>query len=233
MIQKTFSFGYLRFYKTTSGEICWKWTVGSKKDLERIAFLFSGNLILPKRQKPFLEWLEVGQSTNLFLKVSLEKPWTSKVSLKKGWLSGFIGAEACFYAKYRKSKSLNSKLGIEQKMVISQKDIKNGEEQIFETLLVLFQSTGKIYRFSRPHISNSAFIEIQLGSKKSQKIISDYLLTYPLRTIKRISFRKWHELYLYRTDGLFSSFSSSPEKTSFRMKKLVYSMNKHAKNLSK
>lgn len=119
IIQKTFGFGYLCFNKRTSGEIVWKWAVGSKKDLERIAFLFSGNLILPKRQRPFLEWLKVGHSTNLFLNVSLEKPWTSKVSLKDGWLSGFIDAEGCFYAKYLPSKSLNSKLGIEQKMVIS------------------------------------------------------------------------------------------------------------------
>lgn len=177
--------------------------------------------------------MEVGQSTNLFLRVSLEKPWTSKVSLKNGWLSGFIDAEGSFYAKSRKSKSLNSKLVIEQKKVISQKDIKNGEEQIFETLLGLFQSTSKIYRFSRPDISNSAFIEIQFGSKKAQKTISDYLLTYRLRTIKRISFHKWHKLYLYRTDCLFESFSSSPEKTISRMKGLVYSMNKQSKNLYK
>jgi hypothetical protein len=111
--------------------------------------------------------------------------------------------------------------------------IKNGEEQVFETLFVLFQSTGKVDRFSRPHISNSTLIEIQFGSKKSQKIIIDYLLIYRLRTIKRISFHKWHKLYLYRTDCLFDSFPLSPEKTISQMKRLVHSMNKHSKNLYK
>lgn len=40
----------------------------------------------------------------MFESVTIQKPWTSKVSLQNGWLSGFLDAEGCFYAHYKLSK---------------------------------------------------------------------------------------------------------------------------------
>jgi hypothetical protein len=50
----TFGFGNVSTLER-NGAIYWRWTVESQNGLERLAFLFSGNLILPKRQEQFLQ----------------------------------------------------------------------------------------------------------------------------------------------------------------------------------
>jgi len=59
-IQQTFGFGNISSNEK-NGMIYWRWTAESKTALERLAFLFSGNLILPKRQVQFLKWIDIGQ----------------------------------------------------------------------------------------------------------------------------------------------------------------------------
>lgn len=236
IVHKTFGFGNIRMSKKKD-QIYWRWEVGSKQSLERLAWLFTGNLILPKRQIQFLEWLDTGQKQKLFLSLDRAKPWASEVSLENGWLSGFIDAEGCFYANYRKTKNerrnpatcnLNdsfyqNQFAINQKLALTQKDINEGEKTVFLKILFLFESQSSVYNFSNGR-SNSKYIRIELTCKKSQKRVIDYLRIYKLRTFKHTCFQKWRKLYDYRVNSFVLS-----EKGVQKLKRLMKSMNVHSK----
>nr|YP_009367584.1 putative LAGLIDADG homing endonuclease [Pseudocharacium americanum]YP_009367673.1 putative LAGLIDADG homing endonuclease [Ignatius tetrasporus]ARK14624.1 putative LAGLIDADG homing endonuclease [Pseudocharacium americanum]ARK14719.1 putative LAGLIDADG homing endonuclease [Ignatius tetrasporus] len=150
-IQQTFGFGNLSSFEK-NGTTYWRWVVESKPALERLAFLFSGNLILPKRQKQFLNWIDLGQKKGMFqYPFDRNQPWTAKVSLNNGWLSGFIDAEGCFYASFQHSfNKINSSYKLKQKMTLTQRDINGGEEAIFQQILYLLETPQKkIARFHK------------------------------------------------------------------------------------
>nr|YP_009367879.1 putative LAGLIDADG homing endonuclease [Hazenia capsulata]ARK14893.1 putative LAGLIDADG homing endonuclease [Hazenia capsulata] len=224
LIQKTFGFGNLRIDRRKN-TIYWRWTVDSQQAIERIAFLLSGNLILPKRQKQFLDWIEAGQRKGMFKSFNRFKPWTSKISLQDSWLSGFIDAEGCFYAHYTDPKLPKTKGQLKQKITLTQKDIEGGERKIFQEIIVLFNSKQKIYIFS--NLNNpSVFVRIELTALHTQKVMIDYLTKYKLKTIKHISFCKWNFIYKYRQTKIYQS-----EKTLKKIRRLVSSLNIYSKNL--
>lgn len=228
-LEKTFGFGYVDSFER-NGSIYWVWTVGSRNGVERLAYLLSGNLILPKRQKQFLDWVEAGEQKNLFQSpFDKNKPWAAKVSLDNAWLSGFIDAEGCFYAycrdKMTKTIPLKKSMSLEQTMTLTQKDILGGEEFVFATISILFQSAGKVYISKKPprFQSKSIYVTIRLNSVKSQQFIVDYLFKYKLRTIKYISFHRWWRVYLYRINGWHNS-----EKSIKKIRRLVKAINVHS-----
>lgn len=235
IVHKTFGFGNIRMSKKKD-QVYWRWEVGSKEGLERLAWLFTGNLILPKRQTQFLEWLDTGQRQNLFLSLDRAKPWASEVSLENGWLSGFIDAEGCFYANNRETKNgrrnstgnlgdffYQNQLAIEQKLTLVQKDINGGEKTVFLKILFLFESQSSVYNFTNGK-SNTKYIRIEFGCKKTQKRLIDYLCIYKLRTFKNTSFHKWRKLYDYRVNPYVLS-----EKGVQKLKRLMKSINVHSK----
>ncbi len=226
IIQKTFDFGTIVKKNNSQNKSYWYWCVYSKKDLETLAILFHGNLVLPKRQNQFFKWVKLGQTIKMFDQLPILESCcdTHKVSLKNGWLSGFIDAEGCFYAKIRKSKKDLSKIGIEQKLHLVQQDVTGYEKLIFEKILTLMKSKSKVHTFSRVRMANSIYIQISIASIDSQKRLIDYLFFYKLRTIKKSSFFKWYILYLYRTNNLMISNYSSKQLID-KMTQLVKSMN--------
>ena len=101
-----FGFGRISSFNQ-KGEIYWKWELDSKKSIENIAYLLLGNLIIIERQKQFLEWIETGEKRNMIkLPFNKNKPYFSSINLNNAWLSGFIDAEACFYANIFIKKSI-------------------------------------------------------------------------------------------------------------------------------
>lgn len=232
IIKETFGFGTLNPKKANNGNIYWYWTVYSKKDLEILATLFFNNIILLKRQIQFNIWIKKGKSIGMFKSIyyaNLNKnnqKQIIKVSLKNGWFSGFIDGEGCFYAKTRQSKKDLSKIGIEQKLTLIQKDTSGYEKIVFEKILLLFKSKSKVYSFSRPNIKDSVYIQIDISSIPSQKILINYLFSYQLRTLKKKAFLKWYKLYLYRTNN-FICLNTSSDQLIIHMTQLVKSMNKY------
>jgi hypothetical protein len=229
LLATTFGFGNITYFKK-GDSIYWRWSLDSKSSLERIAFLLSGNLILPKRQVQFLNWIEVGEQKGMFqLPFVKKKPWTATVALDNAWLSGFIDAEGCFYAYCRNRNSNNEikkrNLSLEQTMTLTQRNL-GGEKFIFETILLLFQSNGKVHIAQKPpkYESTSIYVTIRLNSLKSQHLIVNYLFKYKLRTIKYISFHRWWRVYLYRTKGIHQS-----EKSFKKIRRLVKAINVHTK----
>jgi hypothetical protein len=65
IIQKTFGFGSLHCWEQNQN-IYWRWSVDSKKSVEALAYLFSGNLSLGKKQKRFIDWIDFGQKKEFF-----------------------------------------------------------------------------------------------------------------------------------------------------------------------
>ena len=84
-------FGFGSVSSFNKGEATyWRWSLESKKSIESMAYLFSGNLVLPYRQKQFLKWIEIGQKKNMFQPpFDKTKPWYCDVDLNNAWLSWF------------------------------------------------------------------------------------------------------------------------------------------------
>jgi len=246
----TFGFGRVSSFQHT-GKIFWRWTLDSQKSFQRIAFLLSGNLILEKRQKQFLIWVEKGQKKNLFkFPFNKQKPWSSRIGLTNGWLSGFIDSEGCFYASFKLtldqrkqisdfplSKSqwsekhyhlfdnIQWKCPLHQKMTLTQYSTKQ-TNSVFKQILYLFNGTS-FYIFQKKSIkkqTNAKYVRVEFGRLVSQKLILCYLTKYPLKTIKNVSFKRWCRVYNRRKKGVHLS----PKGTK-KLFRLVKAINNHSK----
>jgi hypothetical protein len=252
-IAYTFGFGSVSCFKKNEN-FYWRWSVDSKDSIERISYLLSGNLILIKRQEQFLKWVEIGQKKNMFkLPFDKNKPWNSNISLNNGWISGFIDAEGCFYANFsiprilkQKIKTLPtmkkkwskqdyeiffeiSKFKFTLKQKISLTQILTSENlELFKKILILFEGKS-LYFFNNNKISKlsyNEYIRIEFNSLVSHELIITYLTTYPLKTIKNISFKRWKRIYLRRKEGVHLS----PKGTK-KLYRLVNAINIHSKEL--
>ena len=151
-----------------------RFVVQDKKGLLFIINLINGRLILKKRKDQFRRFVEEYNNkyrTNIIIKTK-----KSEISLKSGWLSGFIDAEGCFYINFNeKSKSFIIRF------IISQKSEKNRMEQIKHLL------NGSI------HNSIKGIYTIDISGRKLDKLI-DYLDTYELKGEKLDKYKVWKRL---------------------------------------
>ena len=252
-IAYVFGFGRVSSFKQ-NGEIYWRWVLDSKNSMEKIAYLLSGNLIIKERQKQFLQWVEVGEGKNMFkFPFNKNKPYFSSINLNNAWLSGFIDAEACFYANFSLPSSIKKKVSILprmkknwsnkhyqifieisqykfpllQKMTLTQVSTEETNE-LFKQILFLFKGKS-FYIFQNlkaKKLSNKEYVRVEFSSLDSQKIIIYYLSKYPLQTIKNISFIRWKRVYLRRKEGVHLS----PKGTQ-RIYRLVKAININSKKL--
>ena len=253
-IAYTFGFGRVSSFQR-NGNTYWRWTLESKKAIERMTFLLAGNLILRRRQQQFLKFIKVGQKKGMFqAPFDKNKPWSSDVSLNNAWLSGFIDAEGCFYvdfyglATFQKIKFSHlplskkqwseqnyqmfnilsqNKCQLRQKMTLTQYAT-DQTTVVFEKILFLFKGTS-LYLFENKTIkkaSEAHYVRVEFSALSSQKIIIEYLVKYPLQTIKYISFRRWERLYLRRKQKIHLS----PEGTK-RLYRLAKAINVHSKEV--
>lgn len=225
----------------------WKTNNPSKESL----FLLFGNLILTSRQKQFLTWVEIAQQKGLLNEpFDKAKPWSSNVDLNNGWLSGFIDAEGCFHAQFKlpleqkkqifefpvsKSKwtkehyqqfeTIQWKGKLSQRMILTQIS-SDQTDHVFQTILLLFHSEGKLSRFQNNTTvkTNKRYVRITFSTLASQEKIIEYLTRYPLKTIKQISFKRWCRVYARRK----TKVHLSPKGTK-RLFRLVKAINDHSK----
>lgn len=253
--QISYTFGFGRVSRTSSKtSIWWRWTLESKRSIEQMYFLLSGNLILPNRRKQFLDWFEVGQKNGIF-KDYKAKPWSSSISLKNGWLSGFIDAEGCFYASFRLStakKYVQSEKLIKPILTMPKNIFNKKEQEIFNIFCLskpilrqkmllsqkndqltfqVFEEIAKLFEtksLSKYKFKNKKtyYVQLELNTLTSQEILIDYLWCYKLKTIKYISFRRWWRVYLRRKNGIHLS-----PKGIKRLFKLVKAINQNTAEL--
>nr|YP_009367504.1 putative LAGLIDADG homing endonuclease [Pseudoneochloris marina]ARK14542.1 putative LAGLIDADG homing endonuclease [Pseudoneochloris marina] len=130
-IANTFGFGQVSKF-IQNEKTYWRWTLTSKKSIENIAYLLSGNLILLKRQQQFLKCIEIGQKKGMFKPpFDKTKPWSSKICLTNAWLSGFIDAEGCFSVSVHLPVSLKTQIDQLPKM---KKHWSQQDYQLFEQI---------------------------------------------------------------------------------------------------
>ena len=248
-----FGFGRVSSFNQ-NGEIYSRWVLDSKNSMEKIAYLLSGNLIIKERQKQFLQWIKVGEKKNMFkFPFNKNKPYCSSINLKNAWLSGFIDAEACFYANFSLPSSIKQKIitlpkmkknwsnehyqifieisqykfRLLQKMTLTQVSTEETNE-LFKQILFLFKGKSfYIFQNSKAKkLSTKKYVRVEFSSLDSQKLIIDYLSNYPLQTIKHISFIRWKKVYFRRKEGVHLS----PKGTQ-RIYRLVKAINSHSKTL--
>jgi hypothetical protein len=248
-IADTFGFGTVHCYRQKE-TIYWRWTVDSKKSIENLAFLLSGNLILETRQKKFFQWVEKGKKTGMFKQLFTQKvSWSSNVDLKNAWLSGFIDAEGCFYAHFSLPPTIKQKVSqlpkmkknwlnehaqiftelshlqfrLSQKMTLTQRSTKQ-TNKVFKQIRFLFKGKS-FYRFQNAQgdkLSPKEYVRIEFHSFISQELIVHYLTQYPLQTIKNVSFIRWKKVFFRRKEGVHLS----PKGTK-RLYRLVNAINHH------
>jgi len=219
-IKKELGFGTVRKETRANGKVYWKFIIESKKNIPRIAALFNGNLILPKRRVQFEKWIEVSKQTNClpqnyFNKQSdvvktilanqrneailralyMNNP--SVLSLESGWLAGFIDAEGCFSASYRAPNKKNyQRARITSRMHITQKSI-YGDQFVLERIAELLQSKANILQVTNQHQPNkeiSPYYRIDMQSVKTHCVLIQYFKKYRLYTSKIISYRRWERI---------------------------------------
>jgi hypothetical protein len=198
-IKKTLGFGIIGVFQKKN-ENYYKYSVEDKKNLQRIMVLFNGNLVLPKRRLQFERWINKASAHKLFPDGFHFKKSHVSVSVNSAWLSGFIDAEGCFYAKTSLATPGNRNSitqVLKQKIHITQQDT-HGEKEILRSIGFIFQSTAKVYLIKKK--TNCHRIEI--SSLKSHLLIIDYLEKFPLRTLKYISFHRWRRIVNARILGL-------------------------------
>nr|ANB66320.1 putative LAGLIDADG homing endonuclease [Uvulifera verrucariae] len=195
----------------------WRFSVEDKRGLQRIMSLFNGNLVLPKRQSQFKEWVLKGkriQHPNFLLSDRKTFP-----SLETGWLSGFLEAEGCFYAGFtRPAQRYTISSRLIQKVTITQKD-EAGEREILESIGQLLGSNSKLSLAKKPDS-----YRIELSSLKSHQIIIFYMKKFPLQGEKGIAFRRWWRVYLFRVKK-----DHLTEKGILKMRRLCRKINETAK----
>lgn len=245
-----FGFGSVSSFNK-GGSTYWRWSLESKKSIENIAYLFSGNLVLPYRQKQFLKCIEIGQKKNMFQPpFDKTKPWYSDVDLNNAWLSGFIDAEACFYANFSLPIDLKNqilqlpvmkkkwskqhhemflklcqyKFHLNQKMTLTQISTEETNE-LFKKILLLFEGTS-FFVFQNKTIkkTNKSYVRIEFSRLSSLNIIVNYLEIYCLQTIKNVAFKRWMRVYFRRKEKVHLS----PKGTQ-RLYRLVKAINNHSK----
>jgi len=217
-IKKMLGFGIVRSWtRASTGSVYWSYTVHSKPNVTRLIALFNGNLVLPKRRFVFNKWVEAGGVAGcLPLYFTNKQKNINKgvsVSLDTAWLSGFIDAEGCFYAKF--SNSADSRIPrLKQKMHITQKSVFS-EHKILEEIRDLFLSTTNVQRLrpnkkAKPELISeynneyenlttlSSNYRVEISSVESQRLIIKYIRLFPLKTNKWIAFTRWERIIMAR-----------------------------------
>lgn len=159
-----------------------RYIVQDKKNCERLAHIFNGNLVLNKTNARFQIWIKELNITLLKTK--------GFINLENAWLSGFIDAEGCFYARVRKHSRMKLQYKVERKFIINQKE----ELHLFEYLKELFSSNAKIQKIET---QDSIYYKIELSSMLSNDLLLNYLNKFPCKGNKNISVTIYSRIHGY------------------------------------
>jgi hypothetical protein len=176
----------------------YKYSVNDKKGLQRIASLFAGNLVLPKRRSQFQKWFSLGKvlgvwpKTSDFVTLEARLLRENQPELTTAWFSGFLEAEGCFYACVSPSRSPFPCLM--QKITLTQHSLV-GEKDILKELGRLLESKAQVRLVKKPNT-----YRLEMASLETHKILINYLQKFPLQGKKGIAFRRWWRVFLQRQE---------------------------------
>ena len=155
-----------------------RYAIFNKKDIDRLIFLFNGNLILNKTYKRFCSWVETRNEINPDLpRIKIQKQLKIFGYLKNGWLSGFIAAEGCFNIQKRPLPETDLGFDVYFRIIIDQKNeqvvLKSIQKEIGVGRVTSIKSDLTQYRYTISHIDYCL-------------LVLDYLKKFPLRVIKNV-----------------------------------------------
>jgi hypothetical protein len=188
-IKKFLGFGQVLMY-TQKNQLYGRYVVQDKKNCERLAHIFNGNLVLEKTTLRLKFWLKKGLNIN---------PLNTKgsVQLNNAWLSGFIDAEGCFSTRLRKDLKYKCNFRVERKFIINQKS----ELVFFKGLKRLFKSNSKIQKTFK---KNSVYYKLEFQSMQTNQILLNYLKKFPCKGEKNLTVMRYERInnYMQRKEHL-------------------------------
>nr|AYQ95243.1 hypothetical protein [Trochiscia hystrix] len=202
-IKKKLGFGKVNSIKEKE---CSVYRVDNLKNIKRIVYLFNGNLVLPKRRFQFYHWMKLAQTFIKFPPYVKNKQKNlfqgPQVSDKTAWLSGFIDAEGCFFASFSTPSPRSQQIySFKQKMLITQKSVYD-DYKILQQIGKVFLSKAKVQCFSnKKNLQKLYYYRIEISSLLSHKLVRNYLLRFPQRTIKIRAFKRWERVLSAREKG--------------------------------
>ena len=217
-IKKVLGFGRVRETKTPTGEPFWKYVIDSKDNIPRIASIFNGHLILPKKIIQFDKWLQAAITTgclpadyinkqadavktiNLKDEQGIKALYCGEsqlLALNNGWLAGFFDADGGFSATYRKADPKNYQSArITTRIYITQRD-DSGDKVVLQMIGKLLKSKANVSPITNsyyPRRETTPYFRIDMQSQESQLLFQEYLRQYPLYTSKVIACRRWERI---------------------------------------
>lgn len=190
-IKKNLGFGQIIEFSKNNQQY-WRYSTSNFINLQRLIFLFNGNLVTSHKNLIFSHFVE--QFTNVYnISIILLKP-KIKFSLESYWLSGFFEGIGGFWATQRKNlkeKQLNS--GLEVKFYIIQQE----ELILLNYIKVLFHIPTNVYKtFNKNTLTKYNCLET--CNLESLKYIKAYLEKYPFLGKKKILIKRWIRLIDYK-----------------------------------
>ena len=190
-IQSTLRFGKVYFDYSSNA---YRYRVNTKGDLLKLAILFNGKFATKIKIDQLKKCINVLNAD--YVKLTFN-PNPFRPTLNDSWLSGFTTAEGSFIVGIVNQKSkkevTDSEGNLGVKEVISQLVrvrfvLEQKEESIILHIKNLF-GVGNVQTTTDPGI-----FRYNVGSFKSNSVIVDYFLAYPLKGKKLSAFLKWKSI---------------------------------------
>jgi hypothetical protein len=203
-IKKSLGFGNVNKF-TKNKQIYWCYRTGNLKHLVRLILLFNGNLVTLKKKVQFKDWLnnlnKVKNMQICFINGS------NNISLRDGWLSGFLEGDGTFYADAQNmtyiAKNGQISFRVRMKFALTQK----GELDLLNQVRSLLKISSLIYEFSNPltsgnqlHLISYKYNRCETARLDSHQRLVKYLTKYPFRGDRNILFLNWSRLLQYRVN---------------------------------
>lgn len=162
--------------------------VSSKENFSKLIHIFNGNLSINYKKEQFKVWLNTYNeqyNMNVSFKDQLIKP-----SLHSGWISGFVDAEGCFYARVKSCSTSKLRKGPHLTFQVSQK-----EYDIIKSLRDIFLNTDTLDLKNVRYDKSWEGWTFHCSSFTKLKVVVNYLSRYKLKTKKSLSFIKWCKIH--------------------------------------
>ena len=190
-VQSTLGFGKV-YFDTSSN--AYRYRVSTKSDILKLAILFNGKFATKNKIDQLKACINVLNADSVKLTFN---PNPFIPTLNDSWLSGFTTAEGSFIVGIVNQKSKKDVLDSE-----GNRGVKEVTYQLVRIRFVLEQKEESIILnikniFGVGNVQTTAdpgIFRYNVGSIKSNSVIVDYFLAYPLKGKKLSAFHKWKSI---------------------------------------
>lgn len=184
-IRTKLGFGKVSNYQNYS-----RYIVADRINVDRLISLLNGNLLLEKTNTLFCVWLS---ARNLYSEKNIEiLSQNEQTFARNGWLSGFIEKEGSFNARRITDNRYTLGFRVRPHFILDPLS-----EYPFLEKVQLFFKKGRIEKIKEGKNEEDKIYRFTCNHMKGHDKIIEYLESYPLRTLKKVSFLRWTSLCNY------------------------------------